>query len=137
MNSTQLHIRRWVATVVIVAALVVGGVVTIGLRNWTNNQSVFGAPKLAVTVAHDTNPVMLGSLANGFASVLRPALPAVVNIHSSKVVKQRGENSPIFNDPFFRQFFGDQFGPQQQEPRSERENRALVRASSSPPMAPS
>ena len=95
MNSNRLHIRRWVATVVVAAALVGGGVLAIGLRNWTTGQAVFGAPKLAVTVAHDTNPVLLGSLANGFSSVLKPALPAVVNIHSSKVVKQkegRGES---------------------------------------------
>jgi serine protease Do len=121
MNSSKLHIRRWVATVVVLAALVGGAVLSIGLRNWTTGQSVLGAPKLAVTVAHDTNPVLLGSLANGFGSVLKPALPAVVNIHSSKVVKQKGgENSPFGNDPFFRQFFGDQFG-QQQQPHPERE----------------
>jgi len=119
MNSSKLHVRRWVATVVVLAALVGGAVLSIGLRNWTNGQSVLGAPKLAVTVAHDTNPVLLGSLANGFGSVLKPALPAVVNIHSSKVVKQQnGENNPFGNDPFFRQFFGDQG---QQQPHPERE----------------
>jgi len=64
--------------------------------------------------------VLLGSLSNGFASILKPALPAVVNISSSKVVKSRGENSQMFNDPFFRQFFGNQFG-QQQTPQSQRE----------------
>ena len=62
MNSSKLHIRRWVATVVVLAALVGGAVLSIGLRNWTNGQSVLGAPKLAVTVAHDTNPVLLGQL---------------------------------------------------------------------------
>ena len=44
-----------------------------------------------------------------------------MNISSSKVVKNKGENSPFFNDPFFRQFFGNQFGQQQQQPRSQRE----------------
>jgi serine protease Do len=62
----------------------------------------------------------LGNFANGFSAVLKPALPAVVNISSSKMVKP-GQNqmSPMFNDPFFRQFFGDQFG--QMKPRTERE----------------
>src|SRR5690606_11502210 len=35
--------------------------------------------------------------------------PAVVNGYSRKVVRQ--EASPFFNDPFFRRFFGDRFGP--------------------------
>ena len=88
MKSSDLHIPRWVATVVVVAALVGGGVLEIGLRNWTGH-SVFGAGDLAVSVARDTAPVPLGSFANGFASVLKPVLPAVVNIHTSKMVKAK------------------------------------------------
>jgi serine protease Do len=119
MSSSELRIRRWVATVVVLAAIVGGVALDIGLRHW-GGRTVFGAPSLPVTVAHDSNPVLLGSLSNGFASILKPALPAVVNISSSKVVKSRGENSQMFNDPFFRQFFGNQFG-QQQTPQSQRE----------------
>jgi Do/DeqQ family serine protease len=33
--------------------------------------------------------------------------PAVVNIYTKKVIKDRA--SPFFDDPFFQQFFGDQF----------------------------
>ena len=36
--------------------------------------------------------------------------PSVVNISSTKTVKTRGLSSPFFNDPFFRKFFGDEFG---------------------------
>jgi serine protease Do len=120
MSSSEFRIRRWVATVVVLAAIIGGVVLDIGLRHWGGN-TVFGAPTLNVTVAHDANPVLLGTLPNGFASILKPVLPAVVNISSSKVVKNKGENSQLFNDPFFRQFFGNQFGQQQQQPRSERE----------------
>jgi serine protease Do len=116
MNSRQLTVRRWVATLVVLAALAGGAVLAIGFRNWSG-QPVFGATSLPPLV-HDKNPVPLGSLENGFATVLKPALPAVVNISSSKVVKQKGETSPFFNDPFFRQFFGDQ---QQMRPRPQRE----------------
>jgi serine protease Do len=119
MSSSHLHIPRWVATLAVLTAVIVGGVLAIGLKNWTGND-VFGAPKLAVTMARDPAPVPLGNFTNGFASVLRPALPAVVNIHSSKVVKNRPQQMmPFFNDPMFRQFFGQQFGPE--EPQSERE----------------
>jgi serine protease Do len=123
MNSNELHIRRWVATLVILAALVGGGVLALGFRNWSSG-TVMGAGSLPVTMGRDASPVPLGNFANGFSSVLKPALPAVVNIHSSKVVKQRGNGmSPFQNDPFFQQFFGDQFGQGQGQgqPRSQRE----------------
>jgi serine protease Do len=119
MNSSTLRVRRWVATVVVLAALAGGAILATGLRNWSGN-SVFGATSLPVTVARDRSPVPLGTFANGFASVLKPALPAVVNIHTSKIVKPKaGESMPFFNDPFFRQFFGDQGGRLQPQPERE------------------
>ncbi len=119
MNRTDLHIRRWVATVAILAALIGGGILALGLRNWSSD-TVMGAAKPAVTMANDSTPVSLGNFGNGFSSVLKPALPAVVNIHSSKVVKQRaGSMNPFQSDPFFRQFFGDQFG--QGQPQAQKE----------------
>jgi serine protease Do len=42
-----------------------------------------------------------------FAPVARKALPAVVNIYSQRTVQTRGF-SPLFEDPLFRRFFGDQ-----------------------------
>ncbi len=44
-----------------------------------------------------------------FSSVVKQAAPAVVNIFTSKVVERRV--SPLFDDPFFKRFFGD-LGPQ-------------------------
>ncbi|HKV04384.1 MAG TPA: DegQ family serine endoprotease [Candidatus Acidoferrales bacterium] len=120
MKSSDLHISRWVATVVVIAALIGGGVLAIGLRNWTG-RSVLGAPGLAISLARSGSPVPLGSFSNGFAAVLKPALPAVVNIHTSKVVKSRQFEMPFFNDPTFRQFFGEPFGQGRQQPRAERE----------------
>ncbi len=119
MNSSELHIRRWVAVLVILAAIAGGVFLAIGVRNWSG-ESVYGATKLPVTVAPSQPPVPLSDFANGFASVLKPVLPAVVNIHSSKVVRQRNQFMPFFNDPFFQQFFGNQFG-QQAQPQTERE----------------
>ncbi|MGA7929268.1 MAG: Do family serine endopeptidase, partial [Candidatus Sulfotelmatobacter sp.] len=60
----------------------------------------------------------------GYASILKPVLSAVVNISSSKIVKTPGGSAPfgpLFNDPFFRQFFGDQFFHGFQTPREQRE----------------
>jgi Do/DeqQ family serine protease len=44
-----------------------------------------------------------------FAPLVRQAGPAVVNIFTRKAVVSRGPVSPLFNDPFFRRFFGDAF----------------------------
>jgi len=41
-----------------------------------------------------------------FAPVVKKAAPAVVNIYTRKVIQEQMA-SPFFNDPFFRQFFGD------------------------------
>jgi serine protease Do len=42
-----------------------------------------------------------------FAPVVRTVAPAVVNVFSRRVVHAQ---NPLFSDPVFRQFFGDQFG---------------------------
>lgn len=44
-------------------------------------------------------------IALSFAPLVRQATPAVVNIYTQKLVRQRV--SPLFDDPFFRQFLGD------------------------------
>lgn len=41
-----------------------------------------------------------------FAPVVREAAPAVVNVYSTRVVRERSL-SPFLNDPFFRRFFGE------------------------------
>jgi serine protease Do len=126
MNGSHIQVRRWVATVAVLAALVGGGFIASGLRHWSGRETV-GAETLPVTMERNAVPVPLSTFSNGFASVLKPVLPAVVNIHSSKVVKQRQEQMPFFNDPFFQQFFGggddqdSQGQSRRSQPRSQRE----------------
>lgn len=45
-----------------------------------------------------------------YAPLVKQAAPAVVNIYTKKRVKVRGL-SPLFNDPFFKQFFGNNLFP--------------------------
>ena len=118
MKNDTIQIRRWAATVILLAALLGGGLLASSLKSWTGH-AVVGAAPVTVPMAKEALPISLGSFTNGFSSVLKPALPAVVNIHTSKVVKQKQGMNPFGNDPFFRQFFGDQFG--QAQPRPERE----------------
>jgi serine protease Do len=61
---------------------------------------------------------------SNFVPVVKAVMPAVVNISTTRVVHGRDiqQMSPFFNDPFFRQFFGDQFPQGQPMPRDQREN---------------
>src|SRR6202163_4698291 len=55
-----------------------------------------------------------------FAPVVKHAMPAVVNISSSKVVKAQQVPRGMLDDPMFRQFFGGRM-PEMQQPHSQRE----------------
>lgn len=113
-------VRRSVAALALVAVLVIGGLAGAWVVTATG-KTVFGAPRFTFASPRPgEHAISLGTFTNGFASVVRPALPAVVNISSSKIVKNVGSQSPFLNDPFFRQFFGDQFG-QFFGPRTQRE----------------
>ena len=119
MERSSFSIRRWVATVVVIAAFAGGALLSQGFRDWAGH-TVLGSPREPIAIAQNALPVSLGNFANGFSAVIKPALPAVVNIRTSKMVKaQANQMSPFFNDPMFRQFFGDQFGGG--KPHAERE----------------
>jgi Do/DeqQ family serine protease len=73
---------------------------------------LFGGLVLALgSTARAEDRVVPGSRAEmqmSFAPVVRDVAPAVVNVYSKRVVQERPQ-SPLFNDPFFKQFFGDRF----------------------------
>ena len=121
MNNRILQIRRSVALVSLAAALAIGGVLAWAISS--SGRTVLGAGSPVTLRIAGNAPAGPVNLNEGFASVVEPLLPAVVNISTSKVVKsQRGENP--FSDPFFRQFFGNPFGDgdQPQQPREQREH---------------
>lgn len=53
---------------------------------------------------------ILSKTGQAMAEVASAVKPAVVNISSTQTIKTPGVPSPFFNDPFFRRFFGDEFG---------------------------
>ena len=55
-----------------------------------------------------TVPSSRAEIAFSFAPVVKKVAPAIVNIYSRRVVQGRAI-SPLFNDPFFQQFFGNDF----------------------------
>ena len=122
MWKEGIHVRRGAAAIILLVVLGVGGLLGAAVVRGPG-KTVLGAPGIAATTPRSSeHAISLGTFANGFAAVVKPALPAVVNISSSKIVRAQdnGPDSPFFNDPFFRQFFGDNFG-RQFRPRNQRE----------------
>jgi serine protease Do len=114
----QMQLRHSVAIAIGLCVLAAGVALGAGIASGT------GRPALA---AYHAIPVYISSTkadpsndsgnAMGFAPILQPALPAVVSITSTRLVKV--PQMPFFNNPFFQQFFGGQLprGPQEQRER--------------------
>ncbi|MCC7174427.1 MAG: DegQ family serine endoprotease [Bryobacterales bacterium] len=89
----------------------------------------FGAVRAAMDAAATRPPATFrladpneGPSRSSFAPVVKKALPAVVEVTSSKVVKTpAGFFGPGQMDPFFRQFFGDDSSGRFNAPREQRE----------------
>ena len=67
----------------------------------------------AGALAQKTVPESAQAVTLSFAPLVKQAAPAVVNIFTRKAVKR--QTPPLFDDPFFRRFFGDAFPSQQRE----------------------
>lgn len=104
-TKTRLR-RRNIVIISFLAFLVLGAFVAAMGTGLELNMSA--ADKVPLRIDKDPAPVNLAELKNGYAPVIDPALPAVVNISSTKMVKQQNNFPGLFSDPFFRQFFGDQ-----------------------------
>jgi len=120
MKLTFSKGRRWLAAASITTALAVTGVfaATTGHLPFTGNSR----PTVKTTTRSEA------AAGRGYSSVVKRVLPAVVNISTTKVVKSEagmnGMNGQPGMDPFFRQFFGEEFGRRFQVPKERRE-RAL------------
>src|ERR1700729_1485578 len=98
--SGQQFSRKWLA-----GAFGVGGYAVARAKDAVSTSHVRASLKLA-----DPSE---GPSKTGFAPVVKEVLPNVVNISSSKVVKARNQMQMpegMEQDPFFQQFFGQQFG---------------------------
>jgi Do/DeqQ family serine protease len=56
-----------------------------------------------------------------YAPLVKKTAPAVVNIFTHKIVRAR-QAVPLFDDPFFRRFFGNQFPPGTNQRSTRRQN---------------
>jgi serine protease Do len=118
MNLTR-KFGIWTSSIALFGATLIGGVI-IGKAHAS---TTWEAPIFASATK---NAPVATPLAASYAPLIKEAMPEVVNIASSRTVKRenREEASPLFNDPFFRQFFGDrdrQPHSHQQMPQQEKE----------------
>lgn len=115
MKSDFSNFRRKPITWALALALAAGGAVSVAA-----GRSVLAKrASLSLKLADPSEPASR----NSFAPVVRAAQPALVNISSSKVVKPPAVGPgqmPL--DPFFRQFFGDDFGGRFNVPKERREH---------------
>jgi serine protease Do len=119
--GNKASFRRWNVIIISFLAFVVLGIFVAGIPDGFE-LNLSAADKVPLKIDKDPAPVSLAEFKNGYAPVIDPALPAVVNISSTKIVKQQN-NFPglFFDDPLSRQFFGDQFNQQPGRPQTERE----------------
>ena len=108
-----VHTRRSLALIGLIIAAMIGGAI--------GAVATIAATNRATPVFAAANAVYPSAMnfQTGFVPIVKRALPAVVSISSSKVVRTQG-GGMFFDDPMFRQFFGNQF--QSQPPQKEREH---------------
>jgi serine protease Do len=112
-----------IAGVFLVVGTVAGVALTAGL-GWIPEAQSSAPVQLSKSL---TTALPVNGPHNNFVPIVKAASPAVVNISTTRVIKRKktGSNhpdSPLFNDPFFKHFFGDEFGRRFGGPRKREES---------------
>jgi serine protease Do len=106
--------RRWLATASLATALAVTGF--FGLRAAELGKLPFENPTPTIRTSVRSE----AAAGRGYSAVVKRVVPAVVNISTSKVVKQTAMDMPEGMDPMFRQFFGNGRGSNAPHQRNEK-----------------
>jgi serine protease Do len=115
MMKVSTKIRIWCAAAVLAIGTFIGG----SMIAKTSRASSSDAPMLAPALAAAA-PV--APLSSSYAPLIKGALPEVVSVLSSKMVRQTESMQPFSKDPLFQQFFGDQTpGSEQPHAQPQRE----------------
>ncbi|MGE0666361.1 MAG: Do family serine endopeptidase [Sphingomonadales bacterium] len=113
------RISGWRGALAVVVMLGVGGAVGASLAQLGPPQpdDETPAPLASPGPIRKVVPADPSVIEYSYAPLVKRVAPAVVNIYTTKMVTVGGNR--IFNDPFFRQFFGDRFGDQTPEKRKQ------------------
>jgi len=93
------------AALFITIGLIIGLGISFQLDSTKNGMSVETSPGIS-----QESVDVLSRINQAMAELVSSVTPSIVNIASTKTVKSHGFGSPFFDDPFFRRFFGDEFG---------------------------
>jgi serine protease Do len=106
------------AGVLLLTGILLGIILTARMQ-WT---SPVQSNPLVLTSDTASPAISVNGLPN-FVPVVKATSPAVVNISTTRIIKRgsRRGRSP-FNDPFFKEFFGDDFSKRFQMPRKRRQS---------------
>jgi len=119
-----LRLPVWLTCLVISLTLLAGGVAeSLPGRNEVLAGTVAGAASSTVPAMAPAGAQGKLGLQTSFASTVQRVTPSVVNIWSSRKVNTSDTRrlEPLFEDPFFRRFFGDDLFGQSPIPRERRE----------------
>ncbi len=87
--------------------ILVGLIIGLGISsNFNFHATGFGQD---AKISQDSIEI-LSKTNKAMSEVAAAVKPSVVNVSSTKTIRTRGIQNPFFDDPFFRQFFGDGFG---------------------------
>lgn len=90
------------ATIFIMIGLIIGLGISTDFQSFTKGYTAdINISKESIDTLSKVNAAM--------SEVTSAVKPAIVNISSIKTIESRSVPSPFFNDPFFRDFFGNQF----------------------------
>ena len=124
MKTIVQELRKPLPVLALAGVLALGGAALASTQKSDENAKANPAPKVAM----DETSVPRDGLPRGsYAPIVKKVAPAVVKIETTSTVKGASmQQFPGFDDPFWRRFFGDQFGqngqnlpPHQFSPRRE------------------
>jgi len=96
---------------IVLALLLAGGA---GAFTWNQLQAKEGTKPAPVKLAVSDKPVSRETGVTSFAPVVKKVIPSVVKVYVSATVKNTSyQPDEMFDNPFFRRFFGDEFNGRQ------------------------
>ena len=100
------------------AAVTLGGLLAIGVIHpeWLQHQFTNDGTNRVVTINQSDKGATATPNGISFSGAAKNAMPSVVNIFTSKEVKNR--HQPFMDDPLFRRFFGDRNDEEEQQQSS-------------------
>jgi serine protease Do len=109
MEQTPVNVRRSVVVVVLALTLIAGALGgSLATARTAGGTSLGRAVPLFMAAPATAAPARV-SFEAGFSPLVRHALPAVVSVSSSKIVRSPERSSSVLMDPLFQGLFGDRF----------------------------